>query len=161
MQQLAARENSPRERLRAKAQSSGLSPSDARRLNDLIDATLLRRPNHGKDDAQLVAYHDDLEELVRECGLERVSAAMRAAWTRIAFLPEPAEIRELLPPVREYESVSPHDPDCRECRGTGWKYAELVPGEKTRRVTRCTCRPNSVRKAAAAETTVHTARGAA
>ena len=114
-------------------------------LEALIEIVLKRWPNHRKDDWQLVLYYDALSDLVDECGFVRLKAAVRTSFTRCNFLPEPPELRELLPAIPD--CVKPKllepDPNCRDCGGSGWKNV-LGPD---RRVTRCHCKaPTAVTK---------------
>jgi hypothetical protein len=111
-------------------------------LEALIEVALRRWPNHRKDDWQLDLYCGALSDLVDECGLVRLKAAFRAASTRCHFLPEPPELRELLPPIPEHAKLklAEHDPNCRNCDGSGWKNV-LCPD---RRVTRCHCKAPAV-----------------
>jgi|GEM_PF-6619127 len=115
----------------------------------LVEILLQRWPNHTKDHAQLCMYNDEITEMVEECGEGRMQATVKAARTRCHFLPEPAELRDLLPAPELFPQY--HDPDCRECLGSGWKMVdvpadprrlELYPGEATVRLAqRCHCAP--------------------
>jgi mono/diheme cytochrome c family protein len=119
-------------------------------LDALVRQLLSHWPNHKKDDAQLLAYYDDLEDLVAECGIRRVVAAVRASNTRCRFLPEPCELRALLPSAEQYGQQC-NDPNCSDCHGNGLKMVEvpsdqrhlaLYPRETTMKVAkRCDCRP--------------------
>jgi hypothetical protein len=124
------------------------------RLDALIDSLLLRWPNHRKDPAQLVAYHDDISDLVAECGFERLTAAVRASFTRNSFLPEPSELRELLPSPNEYGQPQWHDEACPDCHGSGWKLVQVAStfyaGKTETRAARCPCKPATQKKRSAA-----------
>jgi hypothetical protein len=113
-------------------------------LEALIEIVLKRWPNHRKDDWQLVLYYDALSDLVDECGFMRVKAAVRASFTRCNFLPEPPELRELLPSVSEVCIQPPEkarDPNCSDCGGNGWKLVKVLDrGQLQNRATRCTCK---------------------
>jgi hypothetical protein len=119
---------------------SGPGPSAAvtAATRKLVDRMLDRWPNHKKTAAQLREYLVDVQTLVNRFGSDRVEAAYQEARIRRGFLPEPAELFELLPPIAEHAKPKPPgpDPNCRECGGSGWKDA---PGPD-RRVTRCHCR---------------------
>jgi hypothetical protein len=120
---------------------------NAAAIRKLIDRILDRWPNHKKTAAQLREYAADIRTLVERFGFDRVQAAAEEARIRKSFLPEPAELFELLPPVPEgiKPKLSGPDPSCRECGGSGWKD---VPGPD-RRVTRCHCKaPTAATKSA-------------
>src|SRR5579872_6806777 len=104
----------------------------------LIDRILDRWPNHKKTAAQLREYSADVRTLVQRFGFDRVQAAAEEARIRKSFLPEPAELLELLPPVPESSKpkLPEPDPNCGDCSGSGWKPA---PGPD-RRVMRCNCK---------------------
>ena len=120
---------------------SGPGPNAAA-VRKLIDRILDRWPNHKKTAAQLREYAADVRTLVERFGFDRVQTAADEARIRKSFLPEPAELFELLPPVPERarpKALEP-DPNCRDCGGSGWKN---VPGPD-RRVTRCHCNAQAV-----------------
>jgi hypothetical protein len=100
-----------------------------------------RWPNHKKTAAQLREYSADVLTLVDRFGLDRVKAAAEEARIRNSFLPEPAELFKLVPPIGERAKPSPPEPDpnCRDCGGSGWK---AVPAPD-RRVTRCHCKASA------------------
>ncbi len=139
----------PRKSLRRASSNARSAPpgakSNAGRLEALIDSLLLRWPNHRKDAAQLVAYHDDLHDLVAECGFERVTSAVRASFTRNSFLPEPSELRELMPSQDRYDQPQWHDEQCEDCHGSGWKLVQVASpfyaGKTETRAVRCPCKP--------------------
>jgi hypothetical protein len=108
----------------------------------LIDRILDRWPNHKKNAAQLRDYDADVRTLVERFGLDRVQAAVQEARIRKSFLPEPAELFELISPVPECAKPKPpeHDPNCHDCSGSGWKD---VAGP-VHRVTRCHCSATAV-----------------
>jgi hypothetical protein len=116
---------------------SGTGPNAAA-TRKLIDRILDRWPNHKKTPAQLREYSADIRTLVERYGLERVRKAAEEARIRKSFLPEPAELFELMPSVPECAKPKPPEPDpnCRDCGGSGWKD---FPGPD-RRVTRCHCK---------------------
>jgi len=149
MQQAAEPRKSPRKAKCDMRSARHEVKSDAGRLEALIDSLLLRWPNHRKDAAQLVAYHDDLSDLVAECGFDRVTAAVRASFTRNNFLPEPSELRELLPANR-YDQPQWHDEACPDCHGSGWKLVQVAStfyaGKTETRATRCLCKPATAQK---------------
>jgi hypothetical protein len=120
---------------------SGPGPNAAA-VRKLIDRILDRWPNHKKTAAQLREYAADIRTLVERFGFNRVQAAADEARIRKSFLPEPAELFELLPAVPECAKRKPPEPDpnCRDCSGSGWKN---VPGAD-RRVTRCHCKAPTV-----------------
>jgi hypothetical protein len=68
----------------------------------------------------MLDYTAGISTLVKECGFGRVQAAVEAARTRCKFLPEPAELRELLD-VTPAVVIKPRepDPDCCACGGSG------------------------------------------
>jgi|HubBroStandDraft_4_1064222.scaffolds.fasta_scaffold21523_4 hypothetical protein len=105
-------------------------------IQELVGRIIGRWPKHKKDAGQMLHYTADISTLVKECGFGRVQAAVEAARTRCKFLPEPAELRELLD-VTPAVVVKPREPapDCCACGGSGWKN---VPGPD-RRVRRCNC----------------------
>jgi len=112
---------------------------------------MLRRwPNHRKDDWQLAIYYDGLGDLVKERGFECLKAAVRASFTRCNFLPEPPELRELLPSISNVSILEPeqvHDPRCQDCGGSGWKPVKVLNrGQLENRVTRCTCKVPATRQ---------------
>lgn len=112
-------------------------------VKELVEWMTARWSNHKKDAAQIIMYRDDIAALAGECGLERVRVAVGKARTWCNFLPEPAELRELLPPVPEYipPAWSLHDPHCPDCSGSGWKMLTVIDrGQSDRRATRCACR---------------------
>jgi len=125
---------------------SGPGPNAAA-VRKLIDRLLDRWPNHKKTAAQLRDYAADIRTLADRFGLDRVKAAAEEARIRKSFLPEPAELFELLPPIAEHAKPKPPgpDPNCRDCGGSGWK---AVPGPD-HRVTRCHCKaPAAIAKSA-------------
>jgi len=97
-----------------------------------------RWPNHKKTVAQLREYSIDVQTLVNRYGLDRVQAAAEEARIRKSFLPEPAELFDLLPPVAEHAKTKPPgpDPNCLDCGGSGWKDAP----SPDHRVMRCGCK---------------------
>jgi len=111
---------------------------------------LKRWPNHRKDDYQLALYYDTLSDLVDECGFVRLKAAVRDSFTRCNFLPEPPELRELLPSVPDVQIQSPenaHDPNCPHCGGSGWKPVKVLErGQPQNRATRCKCKAPDTRQ---------------
>jgi hypothetical protein len=124
--------------------SNGQNVSAAAR--DLVESLLLRWSNHKKDPAQAVMYRDDVAALIAECGLSRVQAAAEKARTNCNFLPEPAELRELLP--SSDINTRYHDQNCSACHGNGWKLIDVidsVSGRADKRAVRCTCVPSSPR----------------
>jgi hypothetical protein len=120
---------------------SGHGPNAAA-VRKLIDRILDRWPNQKKTAAQVRDYAADIRTLVERFGFNRVQAAADEARIRKSFLPEPAELFELLPPVPDSAKPKPAkpDPNCRDCSGSGWKN---VPGPD-RRVTRCHCKEPAV-----------------
>jgi len=118
-----------------------VSPAVSEIFRDLIQ----RWPNNKKDAAQLILYVEDIAALVEECGLKRVLAAVKAARTNCNFIPEPGELRKLLPSQEVYgQPPQWHDPNCRDCGGSGWKpvlIVEISTGRPERQVTRCACKP--------------------
>jgi hypothetical protein len=118
---------------------SGHGPNDAA-VRKLINRMLDRWPNHKKTAAQLRDYAADVRTLVNRFGLDRVEAAEQEARIRKSFLPEPAELFELLPPIPDGRKLPGPDPNCRNCDGSGWKYV-LCPD---RRVTQCHCKAPAV-----------------
>jgi hypothetical protein len=124
--------------------SNGQNVSPAAR--ELVESLLLRWSNHKKDPAQVVMYRDDIAALIAECGLTRVQAAAEKARTNCNFLPEPAELRELLPSSNINNQW--HDRDCPDCRGSGWKLIDEIdsrPGRAEKRAVRCACVPRAPR----------------
>jgi hypothetical protein len=122
------------------------SPAVAELIKELTD----RWPRPKKDAAQLKFYVEDIGAMVEEFGLSRMQAALATARRgRLNFLPEPAELRDLLPSADPF--AQHRDPDCRECLGSGWKTEEvpadprhrkLHPAAETMRVSeRCHCEP--------------------
>jgi hypothetical protein len=116
---------------------SGPGPNAAA-VRKLIDWILDRWPNHKKTAAQLRDYATDIRTLADRYGLDRVQRAAEEARIRKSFLPEPAELFELLPPIPEHAKpkLPGPDPSCRDCGGSGWKPA---PGPD-HRVMRCHCK---------------------
>jgi len=116
---------------------SGLGPNAAA-VRKLIDRILDRWPNQKKTPAQLRDYAADIHTLVDRFGFDRVKAAAEEARIRKSFLPEPAELFDLLPPIPEHAKpkLPGPDPNCRDCSGSGWKPA---PGPD-HRVMRCLCK---------------------
>lgn len=151
-----------KEQRRERLESIGLSRSEFRGLSELANETLLRHRAqwNRKDEDEQEAWFFDLGQLVKECGLTRVSAGMRAAWTRIQFLPSAPEVRQYLPPPEAAKPTPMSDPNCAECNGSGWKavmkYSALY-GREERCVKRCDCntRPHKTRDAVAASTIPH------
>jgi hypothetical protein len=122
--------------------SSQVSPAVA----ELVQELTQRWPNHKKDSSQLRLYVEDISELVQECGLDRVHSAVKMARLRCSFLPEPAELYELLPSPtiqeRPQERPQLRNPHCHECSGSGWKVVTVVDAGSSRanRVAhRCNC----------------------
>jgi hypothetical protein len=120
---------------------SGTGPNAAA-VRKLIDRILDRWPNHKKTAAQLRDYAADIRTLVDRFGLDRVKAAAEEARIRKSFLPEPAELFELLPLIAERAKpkLPEPDPNCRGCGGSGWK---AVAGPD-HRVMRCHCKAPAV-----------------
>jgi len=124
-----------------------MSGTNAAAIKGLVERMLDRWPKHKKTAAQLRDYVVDIRTLVDRFGLDRVKAAAEEARIRKSFLPEPAELFELLPPIAEHAKPKPPgpNPNCRECDGSGWKG---VPGPD-HRVTRCHCKaPAAIAKPA-------------
>jgi hypothetical protein len=118
-------------------------------LEGLIEIMLRRWPNHRKDDWQLAIYYDGLNDLAKERGFECLKSAVRASFTRCNFLPEPPELRELMPEVGYVQPLKLHDPNCRDCRGEGWKPVPVPmidgkTGRLDRRFMPCDCKAPSM-----------------
>jgi hypothetical protein len=121
--------------------------SASRAADEMVERLEKRWPNHKKVDAdQLVMYHDDIAQLIAECGEPRVRAAEEKARTHCNFLPEPAELRELLPAPEQFPLW--RDPECPQCHGSGWFELEVPSPQRYRsfyptiRVAqRCYCEP--------------------
>jgi hypothetical protein len=124
--------------------SNGQNVSPAAR--ELVESLLLRWSNHKKDAAQIVMYRNDVAALIAECGLSRVQAAAEKARTHCNFLPEPAELRELLPSSNI--NARYHDQNCSACHGSGWKLIDVIDsgtGRAEKRAVRCACVPSAPR----------------
>ncbi|MGA3105297.1 MAG: hypothetical protein ABSD53_12515 [Terriglobales bacterium] len=106
----------------------------SRAAEEMAERLLKRWPNHKKDTDQVVMYRDDIRALIAECGEGRVRAAEESAHTHCNFLPEPAELRELLPSPNFNNQF--HDPSCRDCSGSGWKMID------DKYAVRCACVPS-------------------
>jgi hypothetical protein len=109
-------------------------------LQVALDATILRRKMQAKqfDQEELAVWRDDFRMLAEECGTDRVIVALRQSWTRVPYLPNAAQIRELLPepdPLAD-SNVKHCDQECTQCHGSGWTLRDL--GE-TRVAERCDC----------------------
>jgi hypothetical protein len=131
--------------------SNGRNASRAA-ARELVERLTLRWPNNKKDAAQIVMYREDIGALVEECGLSRVQAAVEAARTRCSFLPEPAELRDLMPsPEKISSQPQRHDPNCHHCGGNGWKMILTIDnrrGRAERAVIRCACKAPATPKPA-------------
>jgi len=131
--------------LNEQLRSIGLSAADIPRFRKLLNAAVAhRRAQWEKMSPQdQECWVLEYTELVHECGIDRVYAGMRKAWTWNKYLPCAAEVRECLPPIPDVPKpkATYHD-DCAECCGTGWKpimvYSEFSQRDE-RRVTRCHC----------------------
>lgn len=124
--------------------SNGQNVSPAAR--ELVESLLLRWSNHKKDSAQVVMYRNDVAALIAECGLNRVQGAAEMARTHCNFLPEPAELRELLP--SSDINIRYHDQNCPDCHGTGWKLIDVIDagtGRADKGAVRCACVPSAPR----------------
>jgi hypothetical protein len=145
------------EQRRSRLDSIGLSQTERNGLKELVTETLLRNSNRrqweNKSVEEQEAWMFDLAQLIKEEGLHRVCAGMRATWTRISYLASPAEVRKHFPPPEAVKPVATHthDPHCADCSGSGWKDAigySYLHRLKTRGVVRCDCttRPHTMRK---------------
>jgi hypothetical protein len=132
--------------------SIGLSATEIVGFKELItDAVFHRREQWEKKTAgDQEAWVLEMAELVHDEGLRRVYLGMRKSWTWNKYLASAAEVRECLPPVPDV--VKPqrtHDPNCRDCCGSGFMY---LPADQwgNRRVTACSChsRPHISHQAA-------------
>ncbi|HUA15859.1 MAG TPA: hypothetical protein VMG31_11200 [Verrucomicrobiae bacterium] len=136
--------------------SNGFSAADGARFKELLNAAVAHRRLHWekmtlKDQEMWVLEY---AELVHECGIDRVCAGMRKAWTWNKHLACAAEVRECLPPLPDVPNPrSTYHDDCAECCGTGWKpvmvYSKFLQRDE-RRMTRCHCntRPYTTRQLA-------------
>jgi hypothetical protein len=93
----------------------------------------------------LAIYYDGLGDLLKEHGFECLKSAVRTAFTRCHFFPEPPELRDLMPEVGYVEPLKVHDPNCRDCRGEGWKPVPIPmidgkTGRLDRRFMPCDCK---------------------
>jgi hypothetical protein len=123
--------------------SSQVSPAVA----ELVQELTRRWPNHKKDASQLRLYVEDISELVQECGVNRVHSAVSKARIRCSFLPEPAELYELLPSPTIQDRSQLRDPHCPDCSGSGWKMIAVLDAGSNRAnkiATRCNCRARPV-----------------
>jgi hypothetical protein len=139
--------------LDSQLRSIGLSPGEIVGFKEMLNAAVAHRRQHweNKNPGDQEVWILEMAELVHECGLLRVYAGMRKAWTWNSFLASASEVRECLPPVPDVAKPrAVHDPNCADCSGSGWKDA-MQRGE--RRVTRCDCntRPHRPYKVADAE----------
>jgi len=131
--------------------SSGPNASDTAADKKLIERMLARWPNHKKSPAQLIEYRADILTLVQRRGLDAVQHAVQEARHCKSFLPEPAELFELLPAMQEPAKPSlGFDPNCPTCGGSGWKVVDLSnpvrPGQTERRAQRCPCKASVTRE---------------
>jgi len=131
---------------------NGLNAWDTAAVKKLIERMLARWPNHKKNPAQLTEYKADIGALVERRGLDAIQKAVQEARLCKSFLPEPAELFELLPAVPDpaKPNLGP-DPDCSACSGSGWKVIELPDpvhqGQTERRARRCPCKASVAPKA--------------
>jgi hypothetical protein len=119
----------------------GLSGPEIVAFKKLLDAAVAHRRAHWNklDPADQECWALDYAELVHECGISRVYAGMRKAWTWNKFLASAAEVRECLPPLPDVPKPRAiHNPSCVDCGGSGWKY---MPANQwgNRRVAKCDC----------------------
>lgn len=114
------------------------------KFDALMKTIFTRWPNHNKDDVRVDMYVEDVSDLVEECGFERVLSAAGAAHTRNRFLPEPPELRDLLP-----EPEPDPYPGCRKCNDSGWDLVHVPsrvnPGKMELEARRCACIPTTKR----------------
>jgi hypothetical protein len=114
---------------------------------ELVQELTRRWPNHKKDASQLRLYVEDIDTLVQECGFDRVHSAVSKARIRCNFLPEPAELYELLPSPTIQDRPQLRDPHCPECSGSGWKVVAVVDASSDRAnkiATRCNCQARPI-----------------
>lgn len=145
------------QRSRTRLDSIGLSLGEENGLRDLGNDTLLRngcrQQWEKKTEEEKEAWFVDLASLVKECGIDRVCAGMREAWTHTGHLPSAPDVRKYLPLPKARGPLPTWDSNCAECSGSGWKYvmsySDLYQREE-RRATRCDCntRPHLPRKVA-------------
>lgn len=121
--------------------SIGLSAAEIVSFKELLNAAVAHRRAQWEklSPADQEYWVLDMAELVHECGISRVYAGMRKAWTWNKFLASAAEVRECLPPVPNVAKPrAVHDPHCADCSGSGWKHGP-VDEHGGRRVARCDC----------------------
>jgi hypothetical protein len=97
-----------------------------------------------KDEWDLEIYIRKINALVRQCGLGPVWKAAEAALVPCKFLPEAAELFELLPSLDNSEPKQWHDPDCPHCEGKGFKIVQVInsrTGRADSAAERCPCKP--------------------
>jgi hypothetical protein len=114
---------------------------------ELVQELTRRWPNHKKDASQLRLYVEDIDALVQECGFDRVHSAVSKARIRCSFLPEPAELYELLPSPTIRNRPQLRDPQCPDCSGSGWKIVAVVDAASNRAnkiATRCNCQARPI-----------------
>jgi len=80
-------------------------------------------------------YKDEMTVLASEVGETRFSEAITNCIRECSFFPPVAEIRKRVPPKKKLMRVT--DPYCKDCSGSGWKYAD--PSNRDKGVNRCHC----------------------
>jgi hypothetical protein len=97
-----------------------------------------------KDEGDYRIYIHKIDRLVARCGLGPVWDAAERALTCCKFLPEAAELFELLPSLDNSEPKQWHNPDCPHCEGKGFKIVHVINNRTGRADTaaeRCPCKP--------------------
>lgn len=104
-------------------------------------------PNNQLTEDCAAEYFFEWAELVKNYGIERFEeAAVLARRYRLLdggetvarqFFPLPAEIEDFIRHKTQPLMRSQTDVNCKDCKGTGWKYVAREPGMA---VVRCHCR---------------------
>jgi hypothetical protein len=111
---------------------------------ELVSWLVEHWPNTKKDADELAIYAYKINALVRQCGLDPVWRAAEAALVPCKFLPEAAELFDLLPSLDNSEPKQWHDPDCPHCEGRGFKIVQVIntrTGRADSAAERCPCKP--------------------
>jgi hypothetical protein len=97
-----------------------------------------------KDLSTMKLYHEEIGEMVRLHGQQRVAMSVRGAIRNIPrFLPEIAVLWSGIPPAPDEPRWNPA---CGQCSGSGWRYQPSSPGSPSR-VVKCDCRARMARPA--------------